>query len=74
MQGDPSKLSLRTLVTQSSQARNNPMSFHDRLCGRTPDTGLAAAPDTGPAARRLVIDAVNPIDRGHARVRAGDDR
>jgi hypothetical protein len=74
MQGDPSKLSLRTLVTQSSQARNNPMSFHDWPHGRTPDTGLAAAPDTGSAARRLVIDAVNPIDRGHARVRVGDDR
>jgi len=50
------------------------MSFHDWPHGRTPDTGLGAAPDTGPAARRLVIDAVNPIDRGHARVRAGDDR
>jgi hypothetical protein len=74
MQGDPSKLSLRTLVTESSQARNNPMSFHDRPHGRTPDTGLAAAPDTGPAARRLPLGAVNPVDRGHARVRAGDAR
>jgi len=73
MQGDPSKLSLRTLVTQSSQARNNPMSFHDWPHARTPDTGLAAAPDTGPAAR-LLLGAVDPVDHGHARVRAGDDR
>ena len=61
-------------MTQSSQARNNPMSFHDWPPGRPADTGLAAAPDTGPAARRLLLGAVNAGDRGHARVRAGDDR
>jgi len=49
------------------------MSFHDWPHGRTPDTGLAAAPDTGPAAR-LLLGAVDPVDHGHARVRAGDDR
>jgi hypothetical protein len=50
------------------------MSFYDWPCPRTADTGLAAAPDTGSAARRLLLDAVNPGDRGHYRVRTSDAR
>jgi len=50
------------------------MSFCDWPCPRTADTGPAAAPDTGPAARRLLLDAVSPGNRGHSRVRASDVR
>jgi hypothetical protein len=40
--------------------------------GRRTASRLAAAPDTGPAARRLLLAAeATPGDRGHARVRIG---
>ena len=49
------------------------MSFYDRLRPRTADTGRAAAPDSSPAARRLLLGAVSSVGRGHSRVRASDD-
>ncbi len=62
-------MSLRTLVTQPSHARNILMSVSD-WPGRRTAARLAAAPDTGPAARRLLLAAAAaPGDRGHARVR-----
>jgi hypothetical protein len=60
---------LRTLVTQPGHARNNLMSVSD-WPGRRTAARLAAAPDTGPAARRVLLAAAaGPGDRGHARVR-----
>ena len=66
-------MSLRTLVTQSSHARNNLVSVYDWPCHRTA-TVPAAAPDSGGAARRLLLAAVSPGDRVRSRLRTGDTR
>jgi hypothetical protein len=66
-EGGPWKVSLRTLVTQSSHARNNLMSVF-RTAVR-----FAAAPDTGGAGHRLLA-AVSPPGRGPCCVRAGGAR
>jgi hypothetical protein len=72
-QGGPWKVSLRTLVTQSSHARNNLMSVYD-WPGRRTAAGFAVAPDTGPAGYRLPPAAVSLGDLGRSRVQTRDTR